>query len=48
MAAGALMAFRVLLTDDAVRDLEDICDYISRHDGSARTDYVLEQIESAF
>ena len=40
--------FRVLLTDDAARDLEEIWDYISRHDASARADYVLDQIEGAF
>ena len=42
------MAFRVLLTDDAARDLEGICDYVSRRDSPARADYVLNQIESAF
>jgi hypothetical protein len=26
------MPFTVLLTDDAVRDLEDLTDYIDRHD----------------
>ena len=30
------MAFRVLLTDDAVGDLEDIRDYIDSHDSRAR------------
>ena len=38
----------VQLTDDATRDLEDICDYIDRHDVPGRADYVLEQIEKAF
>ena len=42
------MAFLVQLTDDATRDLEDICDYIDRHDVPGRADYVLEQIEKAF
>ena len=42
------MAFRVLLTDDAVRDLEEIRDYIDSHDSSARADYVLDRIEEAF
>ena len=42
------MLFEVLLTDDAARDLEDICDYIDRHDSPARADYVLERIEEAF
>ena len=42
------MAFRVQLTDDAARDLEEVCDYIDRHDSPARADYVLDRIESAF
>lgn len=42
------MAFLVQLTDDAAHDLETICDYIARHDGAGRADYVLEQIEKAF
>ena len=42
------MAFLVQLTDDATRDLEEICDYIDRHDEAGRADYVLEQIEKAF
>ncbi|MDE2734535.1 MAG: type II toxin-antitoxin system RelE/ParE family toxin [Gemmatimonadota bacterium] len=42
------MAFLVQLTDDAMRDLEEICDYIDRHDEPGRADYVLEQIEKAF
>lgn len=39
------MTYTVLLTDDAVRDLEDIDDYISEHDSSERADYVLSMIE---
>ncbi len=42
------MPFLVQLTDDAARDLEDICDYIAQHDGPGRADHVLEQIERAF
>ena len=42
------MAFLVQLTDDATRDLEEIWDYIDRHDELGRADYVLEQIEKAF
>ena len=42
------MAFRVLLTDDAVGDLEDIRDYIDSHESRARADYVLGRIEAAF
>ena len=42
------MAFLVQLTDDATRDLEEICDYIDQHDEPSRADYVLEQVEKAF
>ena len=42
------MPFRVQLTKDAARDLEEICDYIDRHDAPARSDHVLEQVEKAF
>ena len=42
------MPFRVKLTHDAVRDLEEICDYIDRHDAPARADHVLEKIDKAF
>ena len=42
------MAFLVQLTNDATRDLKEICDYIERHDEPDRADYVLEQIEKAF
>ena len=42
------MAFLVQLTDDAARDLEEICDYIERRDEPDRADDVLEQIERAF
>ena len=41
------MSFSVLLTDDAARDLEDLCDYIDLHDVPYKADYVLEQIEKA-
>ena len=44
-ATGWLMSFLVQLTDDATRDLEEICDYIERHDAPGRADYVLDQIE---
>ena len=42
------MPFLVQLTDDAERDLEELCDYIDRHDAPGRADHVLEQIEKAF
>lgn len=41
------MSFLVQLTDDATRDLEEICDYIDRHDTPGQADYVLNQIEKA-
>ena len=41
------MSFLVQLTDDAARDLEEICDYIDRHDAPGRADVVLDQIEKA-
>ena len=42
------MSFLVQLTDDAIRDLEEICDYIEQHDAPGKADHVLEQIERAF
>ena len=42
------MPFQVFLTDDAVRDLEDLYDYIEKHDVPGKADYVLEQFEKAF
>ncbi len=42
------MPFSVKLTDDAVRDLEEIYDYIDLHDVPGKADYVLEQIEKSF
>ena len=42
------MPFLVQLTDDAARDLEDICDYLNRHEAPGRADHVLEQIERSF
>ena len=42
------MSFSVLLTDDAVRDLEELCVYIDQHDVPGKADYVLEQIEKVF
>ncbi len=42
------MPFSVFLTDDAAHDLEDLCDYIDRHDVPGKADYVLEQLEKAF
>jgi len=42
------MAFQVLLTDDASRDLEELYDYIESHDAPGKADYVLDQIANAF
>lgn len=42
------MPFRVLLTDDAARDLEDLFDYIESHDVPGKADHVLDQIEQGF
>ena len=42
------MPFLVQLTDDAARDLEEICDYIEQHDAPGKADHVLEQIERVF
>ena len=42
------MPFLVQLTDDAARDLEEICDYIEQHDAPGKANHVLEQIERAF
>ena len=38
------MRFEVLVTEDALRDLEEIHDYIAEHDASANADYVLDRI----
>ena len=42
------MPFEVLLTNDAACDLDDLHDYIAKHDGRRKADYVIEQIEKAF
>jgi plasmid stabilization system protein ParE len=42
------MPFKVLLTHDAARDLDELYDYITLHDAARKADYVLEQIEKAF
>jgi toxin ParE1/3/4 len=41
------MSFHVFLTDDAVRDLEELHKYITEHDGPEKADYVLDRIEAA-
>jgi plasmid stabilization system protein ParE len=42
------MAFAVLLTNDAARDLDEIYNYIALHDSPQKADYVLERIENCF
>lgn len=41
------MAFKVLMTEDAARDLEEIYDYIVQHDTPNKADHVLKRIEAA-
>lgn len=42
------MAFTVLLTEDAARDLSDLYTYISKYDSADKAEYVLDQIEKKF
>lgn len=42
------MAISVSLTAGAVRDLEEICDYIARHDAPEKAEHVLARIEKTF
>jgi len=42
------MSIPVFLTADAACDLEDIYDYIDRHDVPGKADYVLERIKKIF
>ena len=42
------MAYTVLLTQDAMDDLEAIYDYIYIHDSPDRADYVIGRIEETF
>ena len=42
------MSYNVLLTDDAVHDLEDLYDYILDRDSPEKADHVLDKIEKAF
>ena len=41
------MSFEVLLTRDALRDLEEIHDYIAEHDAVAKAKHVLDRISEA-
>lgn len=38
----------VLLTEDAEHDLEELYDYIAKHDAPGKADHVLAQIAKAF
>jgi toxin ParE1/3/4 len=38
------MRFKVLLTEDAERDLEDLYTYIAEHDCKQNADYVLDRL----
>lgn len=42
------MPVKVLLSNDAARDLGELYDYIALQDAPRKADYVLEQIEKAF
>ena len=42
------MPFEVFLTAAATRDLEQLYDYIEKHDAPSKADYVLGKIEKAF
>lgn len=42
------MSFTVFLTNDAVRDLEELHEYIALHDAPEKANYVLDKIESTF
>ncbi|MEO3428900.1 type II toxin-antitoxin system RelE/ParE family toxin [Pelagibius sp. CAU 1746] len=41
------MPYGVVLTEDALRDLDDICSYISGHDSENSAAYVLDRVEAA-
>jgi toxin ParE1/3/4 len=42
-----MRSFEVRMTADAVRDLEEIVDWIARHDGRGRAQHVLDRIQKA-
>jgi len=42
------MPFKILLTNDAAGDLNELYDYIALHDSPRKADHVLDQIEKAF
>jgi toxin ParE1/3/4 len=42
------MAFAVLLTHHAAHDLEELYDYVARHDASGKAEHVLGRLGKAF
>jgi toxin ParE1/3/4 len=42
------MPYRVLLTQDAVNDLEELDTWIATHDSPERADYVLDGVSAVF
>lgn len=42
------MTYEVLVTEDASRDLADICEFIAQRDDAAKAEYVLAHIENVF
>ena len=42
------MTFRIFLTGDTSRDVEELYDYIASRDTTGKAEYVLDQIEKAF
>ena len=42
------MSFEVFLTADAVRDIEELYQYIVRHDAPGKAEHVLAHIEKTF
>jgi len=40
------MSYQVLLTRDAVRDLEELYEFLTASDSNAKADYVLDKIEA--
>lgn len=41
------MAFEVFLTDGAARDIEELYDYIARHDALGKAEHAIAHIEKA-
>lgn len=43
--AGKTVRHAVVLTEDALQDLEELYDYIAQHDAPAKADHVLDAID---